>query len=52
MLRKETGAVLFCQATKPLARHMKKRFKGEGVRVNLNHLGEAILGEKEAENIA
>lgn len=49
MLRKETSTVILPGESKPLSRHMRKRIK-EGVRVNLNHLGEAILGEEEAEN--
>lgn len=47
LLRKETSAVILPGESKPLSKHMKKRHK-EGVRVNLNHLGEAILGEDEA----
>lgn len=31
----------------PLAGHLKKR-KAQGVRMNINHLGEALLGEEEA----
>jgi RHH-type transcriptional regulator, proline utilization regulon repressor / proline dehydrogenase / delta 1-pyrroline-5-carboxylate dehydrogenase len=33
----------------PLNAHLEKR-RAEGVRVNLNHLGEAVLGEAEAEH--
>lgn len=47
MLRKETERVILPGERRPLARHMEAR-KRAGVRVNLNHLGEAILGEKEA----
>ncbi len=48
MMRRETSAVILPGERRPLARHMEMRRK-ESVRVNLNHLGEAILGEKEAE---
>jgi RHH-type proline utilization regulon transcriptional repressor/proline dehydrogenase/delta 1-pyrroline-5-carboxylate dehydrogenase len=46
-LRKETSAVILPGEIEALAKHMAKR-RQEGVRINLNHLGEAILGEKEA----
>lgn len=49
MLRKETSAVILPGEEDALIRHMEKRRK-EGVRINLNHLGEAILGEEEARN--
>lgn len=47
MLRKETATVILPGETEALQKHIKKR-EAEGVRVNLNHLGEAILGEGEA----
>lgn len=47
MIRKETNNVILPGEESPLTRHMEKRRK-EGVRINLNHLGEAILGEEEA----
>ncbi len=47
MIRKETNHVILPGEEKALAEHIQKRRK-EGVRLNLNHLGEAILGEKEA----
>lgn len=47
-LRKETEQVILPGEAEPLAHHMKIR-QGQGVRLNLNHLGEAILSEKEAE---
>lgn len=47
MIRKETNAVILPGEEKALIKHMRRR-KKEGVRVNLNHLGEAILGEEEA----
>jgi RHH-type proline utilization regulon transcriptional repressor/proline dehydrogenase/delta 1-pyrroline-5-carboxylate dehydrogenase len=47
MLRKETSNVILPGEEKQLFKHMEKR-RREGVRVNLNHLGEAILGEEEA----
>jgi RHH-type proline utilization regulon transcriptional repressor/proline dehydrogenase/delta 1-pyrroline-5-carboxylate dehydrogenase len=46
-LRKETSSVILPGEAKSLAKHMKKR-RAQGVRINLNHLGEAILGENEA----
>ncbi len=46
-LRKETASVIIPGEPGPLSRHIKKR-KEEGIRLNLNHLGEAILGEEEA----
>ncbi|MBI3232045.1 MAG: bifunctional proline dehydrogenase/L-glutamate gamma-semialdehyde dehydrogenase [Candidatus Doudnabacteria bacterium] len=46
-LRKETSTVIAPGERGTLLRHIKKR-KKEGVNLNLNHLGEAILGEEEA----
>lgn len=46
-LRKETSQVIISGEKKALITHIKKR-KEEGIRLNLNHLGEAILGEEEA----
>jgi RHH-type proline utilization regulon transcriptional repressor/proline dehydrogenase/delta 1-pyrroline-5-carboxylate dehydrogenase len=48
MIRKETQSVILPGEEKPLTEHMIKR-RQEGVRINLNHLGEAILGEEEAQ---
>ncbi len=48
ILRKETSAVVLPGERKELSKHMKKR-RAEGVRLNLNHIGEAILGEEEAQ---
>lgn len=48
MIRKETSNVIVPGEAVALVEHMKRR-KEEGVRVNLNHLGEAVLGEEEAE---
>jgi len=47
MLRRETAQVILPGEKWALKRHLEKRRK-EGVRLNLNHLGEAILSEKEA----
>jgi RHH-type transcriptional regulator, proline utilization regulon repressor / proline dehydrogenase / delta 1-pyrroline-5-carboxylate dehydrogenase len=47
MLRKETSSVILPGESSALSKHMKLRRK-QGVRINLNHLGEAILGENEA----
>lgn len=49
MLRNETSEVILPGEKKALVSHIQKRRK-EGVQVNLNHLGEAILGEEEAKN--
>lgn len=46
-LRKETSSVIIPGEKRALNRHIKKR-KEESIRLNLNHLGEAILGEEEA----
>lgn len=46
-LREETASVILPGEEKPLLSHIRKR-KNEGVKVNLNRLGEAILGEEEA----
>lgn len=46
-LRKETSSVIIPGEKGPLLRHIKKR-REQGIRLNLNHLGEAILGEEEA----
>ncbi len=48
VLRKQTASVILPGEPEPLRRHMMKR-RAEGVRLNLNHLGEAILGEEEAQ---
>lgn len=47
-LRRETSKVILPGETNQMAKHLEIR-KKEGIRVNLNHLGEAILGEQEAE---
>lgn len=47
MIRKETSTVILPGEPQELAAHMQRR-QQEGVRINLNHLGEAILGENEA----
>lgn len=47
MLRRETSAVILPGEHEQLVKHMLKR-REEGVRLNINHLGEAILGENEA----
>lgn len=46
-LRKATDRVILPGEKHALSKHMHRR-RREGVRLNLNHLGEAILGEKEA----
>jgi len=47
MVRKETSTVILPGEHTKLLKHMEMR-RAEGVRVNLNHIGEAILGEAEA----
>lgn len=49
MIRRETNHVILPGEEKSLTEHINKR-RQEGVRINLNHLGEAILGEEEALN--
>lgn len=49
LLRKETETVILPGEEKALISHMEKR-RQEHVRINLNHLGEAILGENEAQH--
>ncbi|MBS0604838.1 MAG: proline dehydrogenase family protein [Verrucomicrobia bacterium] len=46
-LRKATARVILPGEKEALKKHMAHR-RMEGVRLNLNHLGEAILGEEEA----
>lgn len=48
-MRTETSAVILPGEPEELSKHMRKR-RDEGVRINLNHLGEAILGEEEAKH--
>jgi RHH-type proline utilization regulon transcriptional repressor/proline dehydrogenase/delta 1-pyrroline-5-carboxylate dehydrogenase len=47
-LREETAAVVLSSDDAPLRAYLEAR-KAEGVRVNLNLLGEAVLGEREAQ---
>lgn len=47
MLRRQTSTVILPGEHAALAKHMALR-RQQGVRLNLNHLGEAILGEREA----
>ena len=47
-LRRETGNVILPAEPAELSRHLERR-RRQGVRLNLNRLGEAILGEEEAE---
>jgi RHH-type proline utilization regulon transcriptional repressor/proline dehydrogenase/delta 1-pyrroline-5-carboxylate dehydrogenase len=46
-LRRQTAAVILPGEKHALSKHMHRR-RAEGVRLNINHLGEAILGEEEA----
>jgi len=46
-LRKETSRVILPGEAAQLTKHLQMR-KAQGVRLNLNHLGEAILSESEA----
>ena len=49
MIRLETRRVILPGESGPLTRHLRRR-REEKIRVNLNHLGEAILGEDEAQH--
>ncbi len=46
-LREESASVILPGETAELTKHVRKR-KQDGIRLNLNKLGEAILGEEEA----
>ncbi|MCF8062689.1 MAG: bifunctional proline dehydrogenase/L-glutamate gamma-semialdehyde dehydrogenase [Deltaproteobacteria bacterium] len=46
-MRQESSRAIIPGEPDALTEHLKKR-RGQGVRMNINHLGEAILGEKEA----
>ncbi|MPY92312.1 MAG: aldehyde dehydrogenase family protein [Acidimicrobiia bacterium] len=50
-LRRESQGVIVDGAAGPLARHLERR-RHQGFRSNLNLLGEAVLGEEEAERRA
>ena len=45
-MREESSRVILPAEEKPLNRYLRFR-TSEGVRINLNHLGEAVLGEEE-----
>lgn len=47
-MQRETANVILPAKTEILAKHLQER-RGEGVRMNVNYLGEAILGEREAD---
>ncbi len=47
-IRKETEGLIIDGEPKSLIKHINNRSR-EGVRVNLNHLGEAVLGEEETQ---
>lgn len=49
MLRKQTLSLILPGEPEKLSAHLRRRRK-EHVHINLNHLGEAILGETEAEH--
>ncbi|MDP1836361.1 MAG: bifunctional proline dehydrogenase/L-glutamate gamma-semialdehyde dehydrogenase [Chlamydiales bacterium] len=49
LLRHDISRVIMPGEAKALSRHLKMR-QEQGVRINLNHLGEAILGEEEAKH--
>ncbi len=46
-MRTSSSRAIIPGETKPLHRHLDKR-RTQGVRMNINHLGEAVLGEEEA----
>ncbi len=47
-MRKFSSQAILAGENAPLTSHLKKR-KSEGVRMNVNHLGEAVLGEEESQ---
>jgi len=47
-MRDFSSQAILSGETGPLLRHLKKR-KKQGVRMNVNHLGEAVLGEEECQ---
>ncbi|MFN4173679.1 MAG: proline dehydrogenase family protein, partial [Parachlamydiaceae bacterium] len=47
LIRQKTKNLIILGEESQIKQHIEKR-KNEGVRINLNHLGEAILGEEEA----
>ena len=48
-IREDTRRTIIPEETEILTAYLKKR-QAEGVQVNLNHLGEAVLGDAEAQN--
>ncbi len=48
-IREDTRRTILPEEPEILKEHLKKR-QAEGVQVNLNHLGEAVLGDGEAKN--
>ncbi|MBA2881098.1 RHH-type proline utilization regulon transcriptional repressor/proline dehydrogenase/delta 1-pyrroline-5-carboxylate dehydrogenase [Desulfosalsimonas propionicica] len=46
-MRNSSSRAIIPGESKPLHRHLEKR-RAQGVRMNINHLGEAVLGEEEA----
>ena len=46
-LRRDTARVILPASDSRLGQHIRKR-RGEGIRMNINRLGEALLGEEEA----
>ncbi|SVA30430.1 uncharacterized protein METZ01_LOCUS83284, partial [marine metagenome] len=48
-IRQDTRRTILPEEAEFLKAHLKKR-QAEGVQVNLNHLGEAVLGDGEAQN--
>ncbi|MDA7949896.1 MAG: bifunctional proline dehydrogenase/L-glutamate gamma-semialdehyde dehydrogenase [Pirellulaceae bacterium] len=48
-MRQETANVILPAEKEHLARHLRNR-REIGIRMNVNHLGEALLGESEAQN--
>ena len=49
VMRKATSKVILPEEEGSFIKHLNLRYK-QDVRINLNHLGEAILGEQEADN--
>jgi RHH-type proline utilization regulon transcriptional repressor/proline dehydrogenase/delta 1-pyrroline-5-carboxylate dehydrogenase len=49
LIRRETSRVILPGEYSEFSKHMQQR-REQGIRINLNHLGEAILGENEAQS--
>lgn len=48
LIRRQIGSVIPSAEQEPLRQHLIRR-RGQGIKVNLNELGEAVLGQEEAD---